>query len=80
MSKGLQPIKTSRLIVFLEKSLEENGDLPIYLPAEPVAYHPSERVGDEIVCVGVNTWMESGDPDKATSLLLMDPGCADAFG
>lgn len=79
-TQGLKPIKASELVKILQDKIEKDGDLPVYLPADPIAYHDSEKLGEhEVVCVGANTWCDY-DTETGTRIMLMDPGAADALG
>lgn len=74
----MKAVTLSQLIKVLTEKIEKDGDLPVYLPANPIAYHEDELQGDEeIVCVGATTFVS--DDDKPISVLLMSPGEADAF-
>ena len=76
---ALKPIKASELVTVLQRKIEQDGDLPVYLPSECTAYYDEEKRGDhEVVCVGANTWMNKDE--TPCHIMLMDPGAADALG
>lgn len=74
----MKTLKASELVKILNDKIKKDGDLPITLPDDPIAYLDEERVGNhEIACVGANTWI--GKDDKPRTIMLMDPGAADAL-